>query len=168
MKFIADNPYAFFEYLKICKGGDWLQLLSEINLGGIKNLKSLDYYEIITFKTFICEIIYNAINLFPDIHEYTIRCENPNGISWLTFCIFDETDDNKHPCMGKFKSGVTGLVHELSLLEIKHLYMNNRYSDIDHDVVNMFMVLMYMGGNNIPKVTTSYKINKPSNQLKFK
>jgi hypothetical protein len=168
MKYRAENPYAFFEYLKICKGGDGLKILSEVNTSGLWNIKGMDYYEIITFKTFMCELIFHAVNAFPDISEYTITCESPNGTTWITLSNFETPEDDEHPCMAKFKSIVTDMVHELSLKELKYIYMNNRYNNINHDVVNMFMTLMYTGGNNVPKITTSYKMNKPVNQLKFK
>ena len=153
------NPYAFFHYLKTCKSkGSYI--LSEINPKSLYNIKLNEYYNCLSFKTYICEIIYNAINLFPDISEYRIMCKNECGETYLSFALFeDEIMDDEHPCMAKFKSVELEEIYTLSLKEIKSLYCNNRYSDIDTDIVNTLVMLMYSDGST-PTVYTSYTINK--------
>ena len=156
MEILFDNPYSFFEYLKMCKGFTGIRLLSEI--ANVHLIKPMKYYEIVTFKTFICEIVYNAINLFPDICEYIIKCENENGLSFLKIAHFEDTLDDGQPCLAQY-TGMDVGIYCLSLKDIKNFYMNNRHREIDPHVINTLVTLMHMGGNT-PKVTTSFKSNK--------
>jgi hypothetical protein len=165
MKFLKENPYYFFEYLKTYKKGDGLELLSEISaLQSLNSVKSMSYYQISSFKTFICELIYNAINLFPEISEYTIRCENKLGWSSIQFSRFEELSDDTHPCLGKLTTSEIGS-YCLQCSDIKHLYMHNRHKNIDINLINTIISILLMT-DDFPKVTTSFTINKT--QLKNK
>jgi len=104
MENFLENPYAYFNYLQTCKGGDYIHLLSEVTIGEKESVKENKYYNALSFKIFICEIIYNAINLFPEIEEYTISCSNENGTSHLKLGIFGELSDDGFQCLGKFIS----------------------------------------------------------------
>lgn len=161
------NPYGFFEYLKICKGYKGVQLLSEINTNNLNSIKSNDHYRIITFKTYICELVYNAVNLFPDISSYTIICKNTSFTSTLTFTLYDELSDDNKQCMAKFEYKDVG-VYYLTLNDIKNFYMHNRYHEIDTRVINHITAIMQMDGS-VPKITTEYITNQsPKLRLKFK
>lgn len=171
---IKSQPFYFFHYLKSTKRGDGLQLLSEVNCKTLGLVKDISYYEVLTFKTFICELIYNGINLFPEICQYTIICKNEKGISYLTFGLFDDIADDGHPCMATFKcyqneKDTEPIIYHLELKDIKHLYCNNRHQDVDSDCVNTLMILLYMGGIS-PNVSTTSKVNKThfKNILKIK
>ena len=166
-----ENPYAFFNYLRICKKGETV-LISEVNHNTLYNIKPMGYYKILTFKTYICELVYNAINLFPTICEYTITCKNELGTSYLTFKIFQEIEDDGHPCMAQYKCtqiDEEDILYNFNLQDIKKLYCNNRYHDDNSETVNTLVVLLYMGGEE-PTVSTSYKINPDyiKNTIKFK
>ena len=172
--YYKDNPFAFFKYLQMCKRGTGYQLLSEINTKNVCHIKELQYYEVMCFKTYICELIYNAINLFPDISEYTIICKNEIGIAHVNLGLFETIADDGEPCMAKFnfksfEEEDDEVKYDLELAEIKDLYCNNRHQDVRPDIINTLMVLLYMGGH-LPTVVTSYKINPESlkNRLKFK
>jgi len=169
------NPFAFFHYLKTCKKGEGIQILSEINFKTLGLIKDISYYEVLTFKTFICELIYNGINLFPEICEYTIICKNKNGISSLTLGLFEDISDDGNQCMAAYscyqnEKDTEPIIYHMELKDIKHLYCNNRYQNVDNDIVNTFMVLLYMGGSVPPNVSTAYRINKKyfKNILKIK
>jgi len=169
MEIEDENPYGYFEYLKICKRNSGFQLLSEVNVNNIWNAKDLHYYDIMIFKTFICELIYNAINLFPTISEYTIKCKNENGISVLVFKCFEDLAEDGFPCLAKFTSMDMDMIYYLEREGVKSLYMNNRHEHIDCNIVNTIITLMYMGGSP-PKVSTTSKINyrEFKHYLKFK
>ena len=168
---LRENPYGFFEYLKICKHGDGTQMISHINQEPARVIKPARHYNLLTFRIYICELIFNGINLFPGILEYKISCKNENGETHLTFGLFKEINVDGHPCMCKFQSN-----HEfgkepffLELRDIKSLYMSNRYPDVDHPTISALIVSMYTGGS-LPLVNVSFKINPSNlkNTLKFK
>ena len=169
LKNFKENPYAYFHYLKTCKKGEGFQLLSEVNIKLLDCLKTKDYYDCLSFKTFLCELIYNAINLFPDISEYTIKAENDMGISFFILGIHEDLADDGHPCMAKLISVEVDDTFGLNLKQIKSLYCNNRHNDVDTELINVLVLMMYMGGT-MPKLSTSFKINKDryKNVLKFK
>jgi len=162
-----DNPYAYFHYLKLCKGGGSTQLVAEITPSNGHIIRSNEYYDTISFKTFICEMIYNGINLFPEISKYTISCKNEQGECQLIFADFSEQHENNSSVMSKFVGIDWG--YNLELSDIKHLYCHNRHENVDLDTVNVMVALMMMGGT-IPRVSTKIEVNKDfyKTQTKFK
>ena len=165
-----ENPFAYFNYLKICKSkGDGFECLSDVNFELIHNLKIKKYYDIISFKTYICELIYNAINLFPEIDSYTITCKSEDIISVLTFGFFDEIAEDGHKCMLKFKNNEASHDYLFNLKEIQQLYCNNRYNDDNNpdSIVNTLLAFLLMTGS-VPTVTTEYTISKKELNKKLK
>ena len=154
-----ENPYAFFNYLKTTNRYDTtqLELIAEVPPPQVGVFKSNEYYEIMGFKPFVCELIYNAINLFPDIRKYTITFENEYGKSYLIFGLFQEISEDGHPCMLKY-IGLDTFIN-LELKDIKNLYCNNRHDNIDSNTVDTLIGLVMMGGS-IPKVSTTFEINR--------
>jgi hypothetical protein len=167
MDYMFNNPYAFFDYLKLCKGGGSTQLVAEITPHDRELIRSNEYYDTLSFKTFICELVYNAINLFPQISKYTISCKNEQGECQLIFADFSEQHENNSSVMSKFVGIDWG--YSLELSDIKHLYSHNRHENVDLDTVNVMVALMCMGGT-IPRVSTFYEVNKDfyRSELKFK
>jgi len=175
-QFILKNtcPFTFFKYLRINKSEEEINLVSEIDTKKIHLIKPFNYYEVLTFKTFICEIVYNAINMFPDICEYVIVCKNENGISYLTLGFYEEIADDGHPCMAIYKcyqneKDSSPIIYHLELKDIEQLYCNNRHDAVDASTINTLMCLLYMGGSS-PSVSTFSKVNKTKlkQTLKFK
>ena len=162
-----ENPFGFFNYLKLCKGSYGFHLLSEVNTNILYHIKPMEYYEVMTFKTYICEIVFNAINLFPDITEYTINCTNENGISIMKLGRFDDLSDDGLNCMAKFICVDMDMEYLLTHNDVKQLYMNNRHENVQPDVVNTLVALMYRGGH-LPLLKTSYVINKENLKNKKK
>jgi hypothetical protein len=158
-----ENPYAYFHFLKYTKGN---LPRFDYDLHVTNTIQCRERVEFITFRKFICELIYNAINFFPEICEYTITCKNESGISTLCFAVFEEMSDDDHFCLGKFVSTDIDM-YLLNLNEIKQLYMNNRNKDTDPFIVETLLMLMCMGGS-IPTVTTSFKINEKEFKGNFK
>ena len=52
--------------------------------------KSTEYWRYISFRTMICEMIYQAVNLFPEIEEYTITCTSNSIITTLQLGIYSD------------------------------------------------------------------------------
>ena len=91
---------------------DYFELLRKYKLSGIKlvsynsgnlNIKSNRYYNAISFRIYFCELVYNAVMLFPDIYEYTITCKGTYTTS-IKIGFFDELDDNGEPTVAKISS----------------------------------------------------------------
>ena len=103
------------------------------------------------FRIYVCEIIYNAIQLFPDIIEYTITFENDNGITILKIGKFE--DD----CWGQILTS-DGCYCNLSRVDMSILYISNK---IKSDYGRLCMIIEVLrNGINEPKVKTSFIINK--------
>ena len=164
--FFKPSPFAYFNFLKRCKRGDGFALLCEVKCEDGYNsdiIKGLHYYEVHAFKTFICELVYNGVNLFPEICEYTITCENEMGKCELSLGLFEEmTGDEGHPCMAKFTFVCSegSQIYHLNLADIKNIYCNNRHKDVNQECINVLVIYMYMGGSD-PRVSTTSKINVP-------
>ena len=155
------ESYELFEHLKKTKRYDKTQLVAEVNPIQFAAVKSNEYYEIMSFKTFVCEIIYNGINLFPNIRKYTIICRNEFGTSYLMFGKFKEN------VMAKFFGSDMYLI--LSDKDISCLYCNNRHDDIDSHLIDILIAAMMTGGS-IPRISTTFEINQIYSKkiLKFK
>jgi hypothetical protein len=163
-----ENPYAYFHYLKVCRADNTMGLVAEIAPDTQHIIRNQDYYDIMNFKTYLCELIYNGINLFPSISKYTITCRNEMGESTMVFGFFNtECRDDNELCMAKFFG--KDVAFNLSRKDIKDLYCNNRYEYIDADNINAFIVLLFMGGG-VPKVSTRFEIDQSQikKQLTFK
>ena len=52
------------------------------------------------------------------------------------------------------------ILYHLELKDIKHIYCNNHFSSVDSPTINTLIVMLYMGGDSMPDITTSFKINK--------
>ena len=161
-----ENPYAYFHYLKLCKKTECLHVLSDVN--NYHFLHSKEYYDNLSLNFYICELVYNAINLFPDISEYTIKCQNENSVSYLKFGVFNDIDSHGRNIMAKIISTDDEDIYLLDYDEIKKLYCNNRDVYTEETTINTIIVLLSISLSS--KITTSYKINPGylKNTLKFK
>ena len=158
-----ENPYAYFYFLKYTKGNNELYIKIQKEVGKIPSREQVEFA---VFKMYICELIYNAINFFPDVYEYTITCKNEQGTSTLCFAVFEDMCDDNHHCMAKLVTSDIEM-YNLNLEEIKVLYMSNRHEGVDSFIVDTMVMLMCMGGN-IPRVSTSYKLNENNNLPKLR
>ena len=147
------NPFSFFKYLQMYKNQE---IISPVNIITNNSIKSNDYYQYLSLKNYIAELIYNGIRLFPDICEYTITCKNNIGITSLVFTNFNELAADKHPCMAKLYSNK---IYPLTCHDIKDLYMFNRYHSTDDNIINKVVLLLLYTDGWDPVITTSYKIN---------
>jgi len=145
---------------------DYLKLLRDYKTSGVKlvsynsnnlNIKSNKYYNAISFRIYFCELVYNAVMLFPDITEYTIICKGTYTTS-LKIGYFDELDDNGEPTVAKISSYIGD--YSLNKQDFFQIFRANRDPDIDTDTVNSFVIMMIMDGN-APIIKTSYK-SKPA------
>jgi hypothetical protein len=110
---------------------------------------------VLTFRTFICELIYQATQMFPDIIEYTITCKNNVGTVILKMGTFTDPD-SPVPDHLTITNGDGWC--SLSKVDIIKMYVANRIPTPDHFKTNMMIDLLYSGGDE-PSVKTSYTIN---------
>ena len=146
------SPYVFFENLQKTKRYDNTNLLlAEITPIKTGVIRSVEYYNIMALKQFICEIIYNAINLFPYIRKYTITFKTRHGTNHLLFGLFRGKGGDV--CMAKFFG--TDAYIDLGFNEIEQLYCINRHDNINDDIVNTLIAPM---PNKVNQVT--FRTNK--------
>jgi hypothetical protein len=119
--------------------------------------KTNKHYEILSFKIYICELIFNAINLFPDILEYTIVIKDRNT-STMVIGYLDEIDSEGERCLAK----ITNKLGEYPLTKqnIHDLYIANRSKVVEEENIHTLLALMFLD-SEYPRISTSY-ITKPS------
>ena len=115
-------------------------------------------YDVISFRTCICELFYHAVNSFPMITEYTIECSNDMTTSRVTLKAFDihELDDRNERGLCRVTNKYDTFI--LNKFDIYNIYVSNKVCDPDYDIINSFVIALHMGGS-IPSIKTSFKIN---------
>jgi hypothetical protein len=150
--------FGLFRYLSICKNGlHGMYLNMNLNPPVQKNsLRSFEYYNYLSFRIYICELIYRGIKEFPRICEYTITCTNDSGTKSMVFKNYDELADDGTACMGKLYTEDNQVYH-FTVKDIKDLFMSNRYN-LENTNIDTFILLLHLSGWD-PIVKTEYKIN---------
>ena len=155
---LIDYPLEYFEFLKRIKHElSPTSCIGDINMKSIYKVKSFDYYSIISFRIFICELFYRAIHCFPLVSEYVITCTNNITTSIIHFSQFDDLDDQNEPCLVKVSTSFDSFA--LNKKDILEIFISNRKSNPNYDVINSLVLSMNMGEIN-SNVKTSYTINK--------
>jgi hypothetical protein len=152
-----EDPQEYFNFLKSHEEQrpDYF-ICDTAGLTSGNNVKSIDSYEVLSFRTYICELFYRAIRMFPEISEYTIETKNNVNKCILVIGVSDELDDQNEKAMCKVITDFDTYV--LNKFEIYALYSGNKITNPDYDVINALIISLQMGGL-MPKITTSYKIN---------
>ena len=173
-----DEPecYSFFEFLKIDVPLAPLYLISDISSKNQDGIHSIEYYDIITFRIFICELFYNAVRMFPEVSEYTITCKTKKVTTKMIFSTKFENlvDDQRQRAMVVIHRYVNGDPEPESFVLNKnhlfYLYVANRCHELKIDIINGLIMLMYGMDDPRPEVTTECKINHEyfKKQLKIK
>jgi hypothetical protein len=108
----------------------------------------------IVFRTMVCELFYNAIQMLcsGDIIEYTITFQNNKGITDMIIGNLDHDDDDCEisVCQVKNKFGAW----YLNKAHVNDLYIANRALS-DMQTVNAVMCAVYLDGYE-PIITTSF------------
>jgi hypothetical protein len=127
---------------------------------GSKEMKSF-----VLFRTFMCELIYQAVQMFPDIIEYTFECTNNYGMTVIKMGMFE---DPESPIPDIFTITTKDGYCSISKADVIKMYIANRVPKPDHHKTNMMIDLLYNGGHE-PIIKTSYIINpgKISNATKY-
>ena len=115
----------------------------------------------LVLRTYICELVYNAVRSFPDVSEYTITCNNTNlSKCYIIFGYFEnEPDENNEPGLCKIITDYGSYM--LSKEDIYALYVSNKIIEPDYDMVNSLMISLFIGGLNERTVlSVSYVTNK--------
>jgi len=118
-----------------------------VNTVFIKN----SYYDTLSFRTMICEIIYQAIQMFPLIKEYTILCENSKGKSKIIIGYHEEIDNDGELGLIKVQNKYGTFV--LDKIDVHNLYIFNRCAEADVEIANALMLCLYLDGEK-PSVKT--------------
>ena len=119
------------------------------------NIQKSGYYSLNIFRTYICELFYNAVNYFPYISEYIIECTNDKGVSTLSMGYYTDLDDENEMCLAKLKNKHYEIC--LNKLDVQQLYIANRTNHTDvNDTVNLVISSLYTSGYE-PTVKTYYK-----------
>jgi len=159
---MEENNFGYFNYLKTVHGKKDGIYLCESRINLTDCVKSNEYYNFLSFKSLVCAIIYNGINMFPDINVYTIEFTNNYGTTSLVFRDFCEVGEDRRPCLCKLYSMSSSApdhqFYNLTLDDIKQLYCNNHYSHVENDTVNTLIVILHMGGWQ-PIIKTTFNNN---------
>ena len=109
--------------------------------------------KIITFRTYLCELIYRAVQYFPDIVEYTIECKNNSGTVTIKLGEFKNETEVPDVAIVITQCGVCSL----SKAAIVKMYSANRIRTPDHRQTNMLIDCIFNGGYE-PSIKTSWVI----------
>jgi len=152
-----DYRQAYFTFLKTHKPSNEITVFGDCSdyIPGL--LRHYSHYDMISFRTEICEIFHQCIKYFPEICEYTIKCVNENGPKYLKIGYFDEIDEVGKKCLAKLITPDNFI--PLSKQDIYELYVANKVADCNTNAVNGLVSLLH-GEGSLPKITTSYKLNK--------
>ena len=148
------NPEQFFLFLRTHVDDG---IHNEVIPVDVNVIRSNITYELIAFRTYICELIYNAVQLFPEISEYTIECSNNITNSKLILGTFTDIDDTDMPCCCKIITTYDTFV--LNKVALYNIFIANKIHNPDYSVTNGLIMILTMSGW-IPIVKTSYKMNK--------
>jgi hypothetical protein len=119
-------------------------------------VRQIHHYEMISFRTEICEYIFNGIKMFPDIDEYTISCRNEEpGEKKLVISYKSELEDDSISVIITPNDK-----YALNKADIYELFIFNKIVSGNHIKVNALVMLLYGTGRRVPKISTSFKINK--------
>ena len=107
-------------------------------------LKDHLFYDTLSFRTMICEMIYQAVHMFPNIKEYIIHCHNNKGKSKITIGYLQERDNDGELGLMKVENKHGTFV--LDKTEVFHLYTYNRSMESDVTIVNGILLCLYLDG----------------------
>ena len=113
--------------------------------------RETSYYQTLAFRTMICEIIYQAVQLFPCIKEYRILCENNKGKSKIIIGYLEELDNEGEPGLIKVENKHGSFI--LDKTDVHNIYIFNRCNESDFEIVNALMLCLYLDGDQ-PTVKT--------------
>lgn len=120
-------------------------------------VRSCEYYNLRSFKTLICELVFRAINMFPVISEYVIECTNNEDVSKLSIGYYSELDNDNEPTVMKLENKHFNFC--LTKDDVQAIYIANRSKLYDVVTVNMIINCLYFKGYE-PTVKTSYTVVK--------
>ena len=159
--FETSKPYEtclYFDFLKKYKAKDEVNIISDINFNTLYNIKNHTYYDMISFKVFVCELFYQAVQYFPNILEYDIIIKN-NKVETLfriSSIMCDTYDDQGHRGYALITNQFETYI--LNKYDMFNLYQANRTSNSRSETAVALVMLLWRDGDN-PTVTTSYKLN---------
>lgn len=124
-------------------------------------IKSIDSRRYLTFKKLVCELFFNAINyLGTDISEYTITFKNSVSTKHIIIGLSNICDDEGELCVARIITK-EGCIYPLNKSHVQNLYAANKHNFHNKLVVDTFLKILFMVGEE-PSITTSYKSIKKS------
>ena len=154
------TEYSDIEYAK-----DFIKLLSKfkqnercdiVSISEKPCICSMEYYNFLSFKTMICELIYNAINNMPEIiNEYTITCTNNKIKCEIKIGISDLLDNEEE--ISVFRIITPTKTYALNKTDVNTLYIANRTNFYNEFTVREFLSVIYGGQDGYePIIKTSF------------
>jgi hypothetical protein len=127
---------------------------------------SSGYYNYLSFKTMICEMIFRAINNFPHIiKEYTITCTNNKGQVIIKIGVSEHKDNEDE--LSVVTVITPNKTYYLNKVDVNTICIANRTNFYDHLTVHEFISIIYGGSDGYePIVKTSWVSNK-NNKKEF-
>jgi len=152
------SPYLFFMFLQKyqTRTDHSLMFCDTIFDETILNISS--YINLVCFRTFICELIHNAINLFPGISDYTFSFSNKRKLLIKPFLDFDEEGSQYFGQIIFDNGDKIGL----NTQDIEQLYITNKSPYCNLERINIIIGTLYGYSFDrvAPTVITSYTLNK--------
>jgi len=166
-KMIEKNEFNFINLKRYKCLNNFVNVNSDLIINMNSNIiKSRIFYDLYPFRIILSDLVYFALQCFPNIIEYSIICENDKGISILKL--------GSHKQDGNTMASIINKNGEFLLneIDILNLYIFNRikikpineHTDIDTsnliEDINLICELLCQGGF-IPHIKTKF-INKPN------
>ena len=128
-------------------------------------MRGNEFYRMYSFRHMICELMHNAINMFPEISQYSIICKNNIGTATMDISLDGYIDPDPQfstPGIAKITNKFgTYILHKQDIMS---LYVATKVKDPEDSIVNVhalnFMCeLLYQTGYE-PIISTTF-INNP-------
>ena len=118
-------------------------------------VRSSQSYDIISFRTILCEYFYRAIKCFPLVSEYIIHFKNNISDASIRFGFYENEDEE--PSLVILESNIYDK-YVLDKKEIWNVFVANKIKRSDYYEVNLIAMMLTAGGD-FPKITTTWTIN---------
>ena len=155
------NPEEYFMFLRTYKPQKNGMFIIADSISSLPKNSTSRGSTFLVLRTYICEMVYNAIRSFPDVSEYTIIFNNTNlSKCYIVFGYFEnELDENNEPGLCKIITDYSSFM--LSKEDIYSLYVSNKVVEPDYDIINSLMISLFVGGlNESTSLSVSYVTNK--------
>lgn len=150
--------------LKLMEDNFYIQLKNQLNFpqtalfsGCGDRFKSYDCWNYTSFRILICEMVYQAVNLFSEIEEYNIICTSGKFVATIQLGIYSDN------VVAKLTNGE--YYCDISKIDIVRLYVANRTNFPENDKIDKIVQVLYYNTFLEPVISSSMLfINKSMNK----